>query len=112
MPPGNSREMACVIVAGTGPERLFGRQLVPLLAGHLASLAANAKTSIGEKAHHRLWWWRWLLRSYERGYHAPQGGSIKLPCLFRVLLRTVSHHSVPPCISGAFGKFVDENQGR
>jgi hypothetical protein len=59
--------MASVIVAGTGPERVFGWKLVPLLAGHLASLAANAKTRIGEKAHHRLWWWRLLFRSYERG---------------------------------------------
>src|SRR2546421_7449078 len=104
--------MACVIVARTGPERLFGWQLVPLLAGHLASLAANAKTRIGEKAHRRLWWWSWLFRSYERGYHAPQGGSIKLPCLSRVLLRTLNQHNLTPCISGAFGKFVDENQGR
>ena len=45
--------MRGVIVAVAGEVEAVGGQLVPLLAGHLAGLAADAQRRIGEEAHHR-----------------------------------------------------------
>ncbi len=54
--PSCSAELPRIIVAGPCPDRVAGGQLVPLLAGNLASLAANTQAGIGEKAHSRLGW--------------------------------------------------------
>src|SRR5581483_3254382 len=39
--PGAGTQVAGVVVAEAGPAEVVQRQLVPLLAGHLARLAAN-----------------------------------------------------------------------
>jgi hypothetical protein len=54
MSPGDGTELPCVVIARTSPGRILGWKLVPLLAGYLASFAADTETGIGEKAHGRL----------------------------------------------------------
>src|SRR5580698_971280 len=48
--PRGIRERDSVVVAVAGPVEAVGRKLVPLLAGHLAGLAADADRGVGEEA--------------------------------------------------------------
>ena len=50
VPPGRRREVAGVVVAVAGEVEAVGGELVPLLAGHLARLAADAERGVGEEA--------------------------------------------------------------
>src|SRR5690606_11558984 len=54
MPPGRATEVARVVVAVASEPELVHRQLVPLLAGDLAGLAADAQRRVGQEAH-RPW---------------------------------------------------------
>src|SRR5205807_4789326 len=50
VPPGVPTEVAGVVVADPQPAGAVGGQAVPLLAGHLARLAADAERRVGEEA--------------------------------------------------------------
>src|SRR6201996_6325976 len=50
VPPCGIRESDGVVVAVTSPVKAISRKLVPLLAGNLACLAANAERRVGKKA--------------------------------------------------------------
>ncbi len=50
VPPGRGRERPRVVVRQRGEVGRLRRQLVPLLAGHLARLAADAERGVGEEA--------------------------------------------------------------
>jgi hypothetical protein len=52
--------LSCVVIAGTGPDRIPGWKLIPLLTGYFTGFAANAKAGIGEEAHSGLRRRRWL----------------------------------------------------
>src|SRR5205823_4715881 len=59
VPPGGGAEIASVVVAEAGEAQVVHRQLVPLLAGDLARLAADAERGIREETHGP---WRLLRR--------------------------------------------------
>ena len=50
MPPGGCAQRHGVVVRHAGEDEAVVRQLVPLLAGHLAGLAADADRGVGEEA--------------------------------------------------------------
>jgi hypothetical protein len=50
VPPGGRAEARCIVVGHAGEIVSVIRQLVPLLASHLARLASDAKSRVGEKA--------------------------------------------------------------
>src|SRR5262249_35307003 len=50
VPPGGGRERAGVVVAVAGPLEAVGGELVPLLAGDFAGLAADADRRVGVEA--------------------------------------------------------------
>ena len=56
MPPRGRPQLPGIIVARTCPAWFIRWKLVPLFAGHLAGLAANTQTRIGEKSHRWLLW--------------------------------------------------------
>src|SRR5207253_11460122 len=50
VPPGRRAQRAGVVIAVASQREAVGGQLIPLLARHLARLAADAQARIGEKA--------------------------------------------------------------
>src|SRR5262249_5627655 len=55
VPPGGGGERSRVVVALAGPSELLRGEEVPLLAGDLAGLAADADRGVGVEAHLRSW---------------------------------------------------------
>src|SRR5438874_2022990 len=52
VPPGGRAELRGVVVAEAGEVEAVVGQLVPLLAGHFAGLAADAERGVGEESFH------------------------------------------------------------
>ena len=52
--PGGGPQTAGVVVAVAGHRKAVGGQLVPLLAGHFAGLAADAEAGVGEESLRRF----------------------------------------------------------
>src|SRR5205807_10334551 len=60
VPPGGGPQMTGVVVTVAGDGKSIGGQLVPLLAGNFAGLAANAEAGVSEEALRLLRWQRLL----------------------------------------------------